>query len=79
MEGTDTAWIQLQEETTLQANSRRWLEERWKLVVASNFGKSCKMNVITKPANTIKQMLYRVKQLDVLSITVSNMKKKASF
>ncbi|XP_064211833.1 uncharacterized protein LOC103314328 [Tribolium castaneum] len=68
LEKTDAERVQLQESTRLQAGSGQWLEERRKLLTASNFGRVCKMNATTSPANTIKSLLYQIKTLNVPSI-----------
>jgi hypothetical protein len=37
-----------------------WMEERRKLITASNFGKICKLRKITNTAATIKSILYNL-------------------
>lgn len=60
--------VELEKETRGQSSSGKWLEERRKLLTASNFAKVCKMRKSTKAGNFVKKLLYSAQLMNVPAI-----------
>ncbi|EFA12570.2 hypothetical protein TcasGA2_TC004199 [Tribolium castaneum] len=58
----------LEKETRFQSSSGRWMEERRKLLTASNFAKICKRRKNTSSSKLVKSLLYWTKNLQVASL-----------
>jgi hypothetical protein len=57
---TDEQIYEIERRTAVQNKDGEWMEQRRKLITASNFGKICKLRKITNTAGTIKSILYNV-------------------
>lgn len=59
-----TEIAEIERETILQSESGLWLEERRKLLTASNFGSICCRRVTTSCHNLVKHLLYSTVETD---------------
>jgi hypothetical protein len=57
---TDEQIYEIKRRTADQNEDSEWMEQRRKLITASNFGKICKLRKITNTAATIKSILYNL-------------------
>jgi hypothetical protein len=57
---TDEQIYEIERRTADQNEDGEWMEQRMKLITASNFGKICKLRQTTNTAGTIKSILYNV-------------------
>lgn len=65
---TDEERIKIEKETILQGKSGKWIEERRKLLTASNFHRICRKRPSTSCQNIVRSLLYDHKNLNVSSI-----------
>jgi hypothetical protein len=59
---------EIERRTADQNEDGEWMEQRRKLITASNFGKICKLRKTTNTAETIKSILYNVISTKISSL-----------
>lgn len=68
LQKTDEERYDLERQTILQGDSGRWLEERRKIITASNFHRICRKRPNTTCKNIVRNLLYDSKTLNVASL-----------
>lgn len=68
LQKSDKERYELERQTVLHGDSGRWLEERRKIITASNFHRICRKRPNTTCKNIVKNLLYDSKNLNVASL-----------